>query len=130
MANAAVHAFIGDRVYPSDPKLVERLSEGTLPLITLSVLGTSTRPCGGIDAVVQITITDRSSGKKPEWEIYRAVELAVRPRLLQQAAETLPILKIRVAAFDDESVDDTAYDSATDTYRLQSKWAVKYVRIP
>jgi len=128
-----VGPLVGDRIYPSDSKMLEDLTDGKLPAVTFNMLAETVDPCGRIDGTVQIDVIHKgqTKEKKTIWLVHRAIQLAVTPRLLQAVVPSpVPDLKINVALFRQESVEDNVFDERTDTYRLRSQWATKYVRTP
>lgn len=128
MSDSGVHALVGDRAYPMDIKLTERLTNGEYPLVTFAIVDEDNLSCGRIEALVQIDAINRGLEKKTLWSVHRAVELATTPRLLQAAATASPVLAIRIAAFKLTNAEDDLFDEGTDTYRLRSQWRVLYVR--
>lgn len=123
-----VHALIEDRIYPMDSRLVERLGEGTLPLVTFAMIDEGDISCGRIEGIVQIDVAHRGLEKKTPWDIHAAVKVAVAPRLLQIASETSPNLLIRVGSFKLTNAQDDIFDELTNTYRLRSQWRTLFVR--
>lgn len=122
--------LIGDKVFPEDVKLAERISAGALPAIAFSMNSENEDSCGRISGIIVLTIMLRDLNKKVLWEIHRAIQKCVtKPTRLLQAAAVTSGFAVRIGAFDQLSEDDSIYDPATDTYRLRSRWNVKYVNV-
>lgn len=129
--DTGVDALIGDRIFPEDENLRERLVTAVLPLVTFSLVNESPDSCGRIDALVQLDVIHKGLEKKTLWDIQGVLKTALVPRLLYASAKAAtPVLDIRVDFFRQESADDTFEDERTNTKRLRSRWKVKFIEAP